>query len=90
MEGKFQSVDWSEELRTLVSMASTSEEQKAAAAFAQALEPYLEDPAMLRTLLGKIMMSPADTVSIVAAKRSFASLAEIQAEVGDDISVIPL
>jgi hypothetical protein len=83
-------VDWGKELQTLVSLAETPEDRKAAFAFAQALNPYLEDPTLLRTLLGKIMQSPTDKVSVVAHQRAFESLDDVKQQVGDDVKVIPL
>ncbi len=90
MDKPFDSVDWSAELQTLVSLAKTPEERKAAFAFAQALGPYLEKPDMLKTLLGKIMMSPIDSVAVVAAEGVFESLDEVREKVGRRVNVVPL
>jgi hypothetical protein len=90
MPDKFESVDWGSELQTLVAAAKTPEDKKAAFAFAQAIHPYLEKPELLKTLLGKIMQSPTTAIAIVAAKKSFKSLAEVQKKVGDKVTVVPL
>lgn len=84
----FDSVDWSEELRNLVASAKTQEEKKSAFAFAHAIGPYLDNPTMLRTLLGKIMQSPTETVAIVAGQKDFTSLDEIQGKVGSSVNVV--
>jgi len=90
MTNTFESVDWSEELQTLISLAKTPEERKSAFAFAQAIGPYLDDPAMLRTLLGKIMQSPTETVAVVAGQKDFASLDEVQKRVGSAVNVVKI
>ena len=84
----FDSVDWSAELQNLVASAQTEEDKKSASAFAQAIGPYLDDPTMLATLLGKIMQSPTETVAIVAGQKDFASLDEIQNKVGPSVNVV--
>ena len=83
-------VNWNKELQDLVSLAKTDEEKKSAFAFAAAISPYLDDPTMLRTLLGKIMQSPTTNVAIVAAEKEFASLEDVQKRVGDSVSVVRL
>jgi uncharacterized protein YcbX len=87
---EYEEVDWNKELQTLVSQAKTEKERKSAFAFAAAISPYLDKPEMLRTLLGKIMMSPTDTVAIVAGKKNFASLEDLQKRVGASVSVVRL
>lgn len=84
----FASVDWATELQNLVSSAQTPDEKKAAFAFANAIGPYLDNPTMLATLLGKIMQSPTETVAIVAGQKEFASLDEIQSKVGPAVNVV--
>lgn len=90
MSDALEKVDWSQELQTLVSLAKTSEERKAAFAFAQAINPYLEKPELLRTLLGKIMQSPTEAIAIIAEKKTFDSLQEVKNRVGDNVCVVPL
>lgn len=90
MPDKFESVDWGKELQSLVASAKTPAERKAAFAFAQAINPYLEKPELLKTLLGKIMQSPTTAIAIVAAQKSFKSLAEVQKKVGTTVNVVPL
>jgi hypothetical protein len=90
MPDKFESVDWGKELQTLVASAKTAAERKAAFAFAQAINPYLEKPELLKTLLGKIMQSPTTAIAIVAAQKNFKSLAEVQKKVGTTVNVVPL
>lgn len=90
MADAFEAVDWGKELQTLVASAKSPEERKAAFAFAQAINPYLENPELLRTLLGKIMQSPTKAIAIVAEQRSFSSLDEVKSKVGANVSVIPL
>lgn len=90
MPEKFESVDWGKELQTLVASAKTPAERKAAFAFAQAINPYLEKPELLKTLLGKIMMSPTTAIAIVAAEKNFKSLDEVQNRVGNTVKVIQL
>jgi len=90
MDKSFESVDWSEELQTLVSQAKSREDRKAAFAFAQALSPYLEKPELLKTLLGKIMQSPIESVAIVASEGVFKSLEEVREKVGRTVTVVPL
>ena len=72
----FDSVDWSKELHNLVASAQTPEERKSAFAFAQAIGPYLDNPAMLATLLGKINQNPTETVAIVAGQKDFAPVTD--------------
>lgn len=86
----FEKVDWGKELQNLVAAAQTPEDRKAAFAFAQALNPYLDDPAMLRTLLGKIMQSPTKAIAIVATEREFKSLDEVKQKVGSAVNVVAL
>lgn len=62
-------VNWTKELKDLIETSSTPEEKQASEAFASALTPYLKDPTMLRTLLGKIQRSP-DSVEIVSETRT--------------------
>ena len=62
----------------------------AASPFGAAITPYLDDPAMLRTLLSKIMQSPAKNVAIVAAEREFDSLEDVQKKVGESVNVVRL
>jgi hypothetical protein len=64
-------VNWTKELKDLIETSSTPEEKQASEAFASALTPYLKDPTMLRTLLGKIQryISP-DSVEIVSETRT--------------------
>ena len=90
MADAFDAVDWGKELQTLVSLAKSPDERKAAFAFAQAINPYLDNPELLRTLLGKIMMSPNKAIAIVAEQKTFDSLEEVKKRVGSNVSVIPL
>ncbi|MGB3539122.1 MAG: hypothetical protein WBA42_13255 [Mesorhizobium sp.] len=90
MAQAFESVDWSQELKNLVETAKTPDEQKSATAFANAIGPYLDNPEMLRTLLGKIMQSPTETVAIVAGEKDFATLEDVQRRVGNAVSVVAL
>lgn len=90
MSEKFESVDWGMELQTLVASAKTPEERKAAFAFAQAINPYLEKPELLKTLLGKIMSSPTNAIALVAAEKSFKSVDEVKEKVGKAVSVVLL
>ncbi|TOQ81089.1 hypothetical protein CGG88_12025 [Vibrio parahaemolyticus] len=90
MENNFDKVDWGNELQSLVAQAKTPEERQAAFAFAKAINPYLENPEMLKTLLGKIMQSPSEIVGVVAKQRTFSSLDEVKSAVGDSVNVIPL
>ena len=83
-------VDWGKELQNLVSTAETPSERKAAFAFAQAIHPYLEKPELLRTLLGKIMMSPTEHIAVVASEDKFASIEEVQKKVGSTVKVVAL
>jgi hypothetical protein len=66
-------VDWAKELQDLIEASNTSEDKAATEAFAAALSPYLKDPTLLRTLLGKIQagilkLAP-DSVQIVSETR---------------------
>lgn len=83
-------VDWSEELQTLVASAKTPEDRKAAFAFAQAINPYLENPELMRTLLGKIMMSPTEHIAVVASEERFSSIDDLRSKVGKSVSVVAL
>lgn len=83
-------VDWGKELQTLVSTADTPGDRKAAFAFAQAIHPYLEKPELLRTLLGKIMMSPPAHIAVVASENRFSSIEEVQEKVGSTVKVVAL
>lgn len=64
-------VDWGKELQDLIETSSTPEDKAATEAFAAALSPYLQDPTLLRTLLGKIQryISP-ESVEIVSENRT--------------------
>lgn len=86
----FESVDWGKELQTLVASAKTPAERKAAFAFAQAINPYLEKPELLKTLLGKIMQTPTTAIALVAAEKNFNSLDEVQKKVGKAVNVVLL
>lgn len=88
-DSKFEDIDWGSELQELVAQAKP-EDRKAAFAFAQALHPYLDDPTLLRTLLGKIMQSPSDVVGVIAKEKKFESLEEIESKLGSKVKVIPL
>ena len=90
MPDTFESVDWGKELQTLVALAKTPEDRKAAFAFAQAIHPYLEKPELLKTLLGKIMQSATTAIAIVAAEKNFKSLDEVKQKVGKTVNVVPL
>ena len=90
MDDTFENVDWGKELQELVSSAKNPEERKAAFAFAQAINPYLEKPELLRTLLGKIMQSPTKAIAIVAQQKKFSSLEEIKKTVGAGVRVVQL
>ena len=90
MPDTFETVDWGKELQTLVATAKTPAERKAAFAFAQAINPYLEKPELLKTLLGKIMQSPTNAIAIVAGEKNFKSLEEIQKRVGKAVNVVLL
>ena len=83
-------VDWGKELQELVSLAKTEEDRKAAFAFANAINPYLEQPELLKTLLGKIMQSPTMALAVVAAEREFDSIAQLREKTGKSVNVIPL
>jgi hypothetical protein len=48
------SINWQKELQDLVESSRSKEDRVATEAFAKAIGPYFENPAMLRTLLGKI------------------------------------
>jgi hypothetical protein len=90
MSELYESVDWGKELQTLVASAKTPADRKAAFAFAEAINPYLEKPELLKTLLGKIMQSATTAIAVVAAKKNFKSLDEVRQKVGDGVNVIPL
>lgn len=83
-------VDWGKELQDLVALAKTEEDRKAAFAFANAINPYLAKPELLKTLLGKIMQSPTTALAVVAAEREFSSLDELREKAGRSVNVIPL
>lgn len=83
--------NWHKELDDLTALAKTPEEQEATQAFATAIGPYLDDPTLLRTLLGKIQNTiPSDALAIVVGQRTFASLDEVKEKVSDDVEVITL
>jgi len=84
-------VDWTRELDDLVAMAKTEQDREATQAFAKAIGPYLDDPSLLRTLLGKIQAPiPNDAVAVVVGQKTFASLDEVKAKVSDEVNVITL
>jgi hypothetical protein len=84
-------VDWHKELDDLMESAKTPEDREATQAFAAAIRPYLDDPSMLRTLLGKIQRNiPSDALAIVVGQRTFESLDEVKEKVSDDVEVITL
>jgi hypothetical protein len=86
-----EAVDWRAELDDLVAMAKSPDDEKATRAFAEAIGPYLDDPSLLRTLLGKIQAPiPNDAVAVVVGQKTFASLDEVRAKVSDDVNVITL
>lgn len=90
MKKQTKSVDWGKELQDLVSLAKTEEDRKAAFAFANAINPYLEKPELLKTLLGKIMQSPTSALAVIAAEREFASIDDLREKAGKSVNVIPL
>lgn len=90
MADEVQEIDWSKELQNLVGLARTPEEKRAAFSFANAIHPYLENPDLLKTLLGKIMQNPTEAIGVVAAQRDFNSLEDVQRAVGDGVTVVPL
>ena len=84
-------VNWRKELDDLVEMADSAEDKRATEAFAKAIGPYLDDPSLLRTLLGKIQAPiPSDSVAVVVAQREFRSLSDVKDRVSDDVNVIAL
>ncbi len=83
-------VNWRKELDDLVAAAATDDDREATEAFAMAIGPYLDDPSLLKTLLGKIQRRAAESVTVVAAQHEFESLDQIQEKVGDDVNVIEL
>lgn len=83
-------VDWGKELQTLVASAKTPADRKAAFAFAQAINPYLEKPELLRTLLGKIMQGATGDLALVASEKKFSSVDEVQRKVGSGVRVVAL
>jgi hypothetical protein len=84
-------IDWNRELEDLVGSAKTAEDRQATEAFAKAIAPYLDNPSLLRTLLGKIQAPiPSDAVAVVVAQRVFASLDEVREKVSDEVNVITL
>jgi len=84
-------IDWNGELRELVASSETSADRKAAEAFAKAIGPYLDDPTLLRTLLGKIQATiPSDAVGVVVGQRTFASIDEVTSRLSGEVDVITL
>lgn len=84
-------VNWRKELEDLIATAKTSEDRKATEAFAKAIGPYLDDPSLLRTLLGKIQAPiPSDAFAVVVGQRTFESLDEVRRMVSDEVNVISL
>lgn len=83
-------VDWGKELQDLVASAKTPGDRKAAFAFAQAINPYLEKPELLRTLLGKIMQGATGDLALVATEKKFSSIEEVQKRVGSAVKVVAL
>jgi hypothetical protein len=84
-------VSWRKELDDLIEMAKTPEDRTATEAFAKAIGPYLDDPSLLRTLLGKIQAPiPSDAVAVVVGQHTFKSLDEVKAKVSEDVNVISL
>jgi hypothetical protein len=85
------SVNWSKELEDLIAAAKSPEDREATEAFAKAIGPYMHDPSLLRTLLGKIQAPiPSDAVAVVVGQKTFASLDEVKEKVSDEVNVITL
>ncbi len=86
--------DWKQELAELQKTAKTPEEAAANKAFAAAIGPYLDNPELLRTLLGKIQRYlAADEVSIVgpdfsAPGFSAQSVDDLKRKLPSDVEVV--
>jgi hypothetical protein len=78
-------VDWKKELANLVATAKTPKEKAAVKAFAKSIGPYLENPELLRTLLGKIQ-APVDVTAVIQGK--FKNMAEVKKRLPKDVKVI--
>lgn len=64
------SVNWKRELQDLVESAKSPEDRAATEAFAKAIGPYLANPELLRTLLGKIQAhAEIKSLKIIAENR---------------------
>lgn len=66
---KAEAVNWKKELQDLVASVD-DKDRSAVEAFSKAIGPYLDNPDLLRTLLGKIQRySPLQSVQIVTEAR---------------------
>jgi hypothetical protein len=84
-------VSWSRELADLVATARTEKEKAAVKAFAKAMRPYLSNPAMLRTLLGKIQASiPEGDVGVVVTRGEFKSLNDVKKALPKGVKMVKL
>lgn len=71
---------WKSELAQMIEGAQTAEERVALEAFAQAMNPYFENPNKLRAQLGKIMMpSMNPAVQRALEEKSFSDIDDLKA-----------
>ena len=84
-------ISWAKELEDLVATAKTASDKVAVEAFAKAIKPHLDNPVLLRTLLGKITRDqPLETVGIVTADQNFPNIDALRAHVPTNVNVVEL
>ena len=82
-------VSWKNELEDLVATAKTDEERAALNAFQKSLGPYLDNPNLLRTLLGKIA-SFVGEIGIVPSQDQFKDIEDLKKALPGGVNVIKL
>jgi len=84
-------VSWDKELEDLVATATTAADKVAVEAFAKAIKPHLDNPVLLRTLLGKITRNPVlANVGIVVADHNFPDLDALRGQMPANVNVVEL
>ncbi|HVI57117.1 MAG TPA: hypothetical protein VM621_18900 [Luteibacter sp.] len=84
-------VNWKGELDKMVDAATNAEDKSSLEAFRAALGPYLENPDMLRTLLGKIAQSGGGGgVAVMVGQNEYKSIEELKKTLPAGIDVFEL
>ena len=82
-----QNISWKSELENMVASATNVDDKIAYQAFQKAIGPYLDNPKLLRTLLGKIAQTP-EAVAMVVSKGEFSSLTALKDQLPEDVKLV--